>query len=213
MRKALLIQANGNNVRLGRYFKQPKYELYYNGQKIIDHICSITKTLTNVDLFLAIREDTTFKGSVDDNTLKVLKCKPTYRRQDTLKDLLHVFKDYQELIIHDCDVIVNADTLEKLHGNSIAVSTYKNDGLRYGFIELDEKFQFIKGNEKEYETDYISIGAYSVILDQFNKYIETATEESLLHYFNSVGNTSVVYSKTFLNLGDIDSYIANLWKL
>lgn len=213
MRKALLIQANGNNVRLGRFFKQPKYELYYKGRRIIDHICDIAKNLVNVDVFLALREDVCFIKNDNNSILKIIKCKPTYCRQDTLKNLLPFFEAYEELIIHDCDVIINADILQKLKGNSIAVSTYKNDGMRYGFIELDENFQFIKGNEKEYEADYISIGAYSVVLSQFNKYIQTATEESLLHYFNNATNTTVVYSKTFLNLGDIDSYIANLWKL
>ena len=33
--KALLIQANGNNIRLGKYFKQPKYELFFNNERII----------------------------------------------------------------------------------------------------------------------------------------------------------------------------------
>jgi len=214
MRKAILIQANGNNVRLGCFFKQPKYELHYNGSRIIDHICKIVKSLEGVDVFLALREDVQFDKTPDNSVLKILRCKPTYCRQDTLKELLPYFKEYDELIIHDCDVIIDIDVLQRLQGNSIAVSTYKNDGLKYGFIELNETFQFIKGNEKEYEADYISIGAYSVILNQFTEYIQTATEESLLHYFNNTNNnTTVVYSKTFLNLGDIDSYINNLWKL
>ena len=38
MDKCILIQANGNNLRLGRFFKQPKYELFYNNKRIIESI-------------------------------------------------------------------------------------------------------------------------------------------------------------------------------
>ena len=132
MQKALLIQANGNNVRLGKFFKQPKYELYYNGQKIINHICNNIKQLEDTAHFIAIRDDFNFKDT--SGVLNVINCKPTYSRLDTLKNIIEKFDMYNELIIHDCDVIIESNILKKLTNNSIAVSTYKGDGLKYGFI-------------------------------------------------------------------------------
>ena len=54
--KCLLIQANGNNIRLGKYFKQPKYELYYNNERIINSI--IKNNLNIVDkIYVAVRKN------------------------------------------------------------------------------------------------------------------------------------------------------------
>ena len=211
MKKALLIQANGNNMRLSSFFKQPKYELFYNGLKIIEHIYKNVSTLKEYDIFLALRQDAVLTQI--NKQINVIRCKPTYSRIDTLKEVIPHFKKYHELLIHDCDVIISSDVLKKMNGNCIAVSTYKNDGLKYGFIELDDNFQYLKSNEKEYESDYISIGAYSVNLKEFKNYIKNINDDSLLYYFNTCTEPKVVYSKTFINLGDIDSYINNLWKL
>ena len=50
--KTLLIQANGNNIRLSKYFKQPKYELYYNNKRIIDTIIENGKNVVDKMVFL-----------------------------------------------------------------------------------------------------------------------------------------------------------------
>ena len=78
---------------------------------------------------------------------------------------------------------------------------------------ISHNFKYIKGNEKEKETGHITIGAYSVVIDSFCKYLEKATEESLLAYYNQTEDVNVVYSKNHTNLGDINSYIDNLWLL
>lgn len=208
--KALLIQANGNNIRLGKYFKQPKYELYYNNERIINTI--INNASKCVDkIFVAIRKD--FKIKFDTSNVTIIPCEQTTSRLDTLKQCMSYLKDFESIIIHDCDTIIDSYVLDKLDNNSLAITNYKLDGLKYGFVELDQNFNYIKGNEKEMETGHITIGAYCVNNKSFCEYIETANEESLLVYYNKIKNVNVVYSKNHTNLGDIKSYIDNLWLL
>ena len=68
--------------------------------------------------------------------------------------------------------IIDSEVLNKLQHNSLAITNYKLDGLKYGFIELDQNFKYLKGNEKETETGHISIGAYSVEGKSFFDYSE-----------------------------------------
>lgn len=206
--KGLLIQANGNNIRLGKYFKQPKYELYYNNERIIDTIINNSE---NIDVFVAVRKNI----SLNFNTSKVnlIHCDQTTSRLDTLKQCFPHLTNYNSVIIHDCDTIIESNVLSELDNNSLAITNYKLDGLKYGFVELDRNFGYLTGNEKQKETGHISIGAYSVKVDEFNNYLEKATEESLLHYYNQCKKPYVVYSENHINLGDINSYMDNLWLL
>lgn len=208
--KCILIQANGNNIRLGRYFSQPKYELYYNSSRIIDTI--VTNALISADkIFVAIREDVKIK--FDSSKVTLIPCKQTTNRIDTLKQCFPYLQDFASTIIHDCDTIIEPDVLGRLEEDSVAITNYKLDGLKYGFVGLDHNFNYIKGNEKEEETGHITVGAYSVRTTLFSKYLESAVEESLLMYYNQCADVNVVYSKNHINLGDINSYIDNLWLL
>ena len=208
--KSLLIQANGNNIRLGKYFKQPKYELYYNNERIIDTIIN-NGLEKGIDVFVAVRKNIPL--NFDISKVNLIYCDQTISRSDTLKQCFPHLKQYDSVIIHDCDTIIGSDVLGELDNNSLAITNYKIDGLKYGFIELDKNFNYLKGNEKEKETGHISIGAYSVKVKEFTKYLENTTEESLLCYYNQCQNTDVVYSENHTNLGDINSYIDNLWLL
>ena len=209
--KTLLIQANGNNIRLSKYFKQPKYELYYNNKRIIDTIIENGKNVVD-KIYVAVR-----KGSLinfDTTNVTLIECDYTTSRLDTLKQCFKFLPEkYKSVIIHDCDVIIDSEVLNKLQHNSLAITNYKLDGLKYGFIELDQNFKYLKGNEKETETGHISIGAYSVEGKPFFDYLKNATEESLLAYYNQAECVNVVYSKKHTNLGDINSYMNNLWLL
>jgi hypothetical protein len=208
--KCVLIQANGNNIRLGKYFSQPKYELFYNGERIIDTI--IKSATTSADrVFVAVRNNAEIK--FDCSNVVVIPCEQTTSRLDTLKQCFPYLVEYTSTIIHDCDTIIESNVLCKLEKDSVAITNYKLDGLKYGFVGLDHNFNYIKGNEKQKETGHITIGAYSVVTDSFCKYLEEATEESLLAYYNQAKDVSVVYSKNHTNLGDINSYIDNLWLL
>jgi hypothetical protein len=209
--KCILIQANGNNIRLGKFFNQPKYELYFNGDRIINHI--IKNSLeTNNKVFIAIKNKV--KPKFNNNNVEFIYCNETTNRLDTLKQCFGRLKSYSSVVIHDCDTIIESNILKQLDLNSLAITTYKLDGLKYGFVELDNNLQYIKGNEKEMITDHITIGAYSVKTDEFINYMETSTQESLLNYYNQCDvPPKVIYSKSHLNLGDINSYINNLWSL
>ena len=76
------------------------------------------------------------------------------------------------MVIHDCDTIISGEVLSKLSDNSLAITNYKLDGLKYGFVELNQNFKYIKGNEKTTEKGHITIGAYSVNTQNFNKYLK-----------------------------------------
>lgn len=209
--KTLLIQANGNNIRLSKYFKQPKYELYYNNKRIIDTIIENGKNVVD-KIYVAVRKGAPI--NFDTTNVILIECDPTTSRLDTLKQCFKFIPEkYKSVIIHDCDVIIDSEVLNKLQHNSLAITNYKLDGLKYGFIELDQNFRYLKGNEKETETGHISIGAYSVEGKSFFDYLKTATEESLLAYYNQAECVDVVYSKKHTNLGDINSYMDNLWLL
>jgi hypothetical protein len=131
---------------------------------------------------------------------------------DTLKQCFHHLPKYNSVVIHDCDTIISEKVLSKLNDDSLVITNYKLDGLKYGFVELDQNFKYVKGNEKTTEKGHITIGAYSVNTKNFTKYLKDATEESLLEYYNQY-SPKVVYSQTHTNLGDINSYINNLWLL
>jgi len=210
MSKCILIQANGNNIRLGKFFKQPKYELYYNNTRIIESIIKNSSSV-NDNIYIALRENTNINFNTD--KVKLIYCKPTTTRLETLKQCFPYLKDYNSIIIHDCDNIIETQVLRDLNHNSIAITNYKLDGLKYGFVNLDNNFNYLNGNEKQSETGHITIGAYCVDTKEYNKYLKWATKESMLDYYNQCKNVNVVYSNNHTNLGDINSYIENLWLL
>ena len=210
MSKCILIQANGNNLRLGRFFKQPKYELYYKNVKIIETIIKNALSITN-NVFVAVRKN--YNLNFNTENVEIINCDQTETRLETLKQCFPYLDKYESVIIHDCDTIIESQVLKDLNNNSVAITNYKLDGLKYGFINLDNNFKLLNGNEKKVETGHITIGAYSVNIKEYNKYLEWATKESMLDYYNQCKSVDVVYSKNHTNLGDINSYIENLWLL
>lgn len=203
----VLIQANGDNVRLGSFFKQPKYELYYKGKKIIEHIIENAKK-TGKDVYVALRKNT--KINFDTKNINIIFCDKTNTRFETLKQCFNHLKYYESVIIHDCDVIIKDNILKKLNDNSLVVTHYKMDGLKYGFVDLDEDFKYILGNEKKVEKNFITIGAYSVKTNDFIDFSNFNNSDSLLEYYNTDITKSVFLSKEHINLGDIESYFKNL---
>jgi len=210
MSKCILIQANGNNLRLGRFFKQPKYELYYKNIRIIESIIQNALSITD-DVYVAVRKN--FDLNFNTKNVNIINCNQTNTRLETLKQCFPHLEKYKSVVIHDCDTIIESQVLGNLNNNSLAITNYKLDGLKYGFVNLDNNFNYLNGNEKETETGHITIGAYCVNSKEYNKYLKWATKESMLDYYNQCNKTHVVYSKNHTNLGDINSYIENLWLL
>ena len=208
--RCLLIQANGDNVRMGKYFKQPKYELYYKNRRIIDHIIEKGSAIFD-KIYVAVRKGTQI--NFNSSGCEIIYCERTETRVETLKQCFKEIKGFDCVIIHDCDTIIDSDVLEEMSGNSLAITHYKFDGMKYGFVEIDSKMRYLKGNEKQKIQGHITIGAYSVQTENFLDYLENTTDESMLSYYNTQNNSSVVYSKNHINLGDINSYTDNLWLL
>ena len=121
MNKCILIQANGNNLRLGSFFKQPKYELYYKNTRIIDSIIQNSLSITD-NVYVAIRKNTTINFNTD--KIKLIYCEQTTTRLETLKQCFPHLDSYDSVIIHDCDTIIESKVLNNLDYNSVAITNY-----------------------------------------------------------------------------------------
>ena len=99
MNRCLLIQANGNNVRLGKYFKQPKYELYYKNNRIINTIIDNGLKITS-DVYVAIRKNISL--NFDTSKANLIPCDQTTSRLDTLKQCFPYLNEYLHLVVTIC---------------------------------------------------------------------------------------------------------------
>lgn len=206
----ILIQANGNNERLGKFFKQPKHELFFGKKRIIEKIIYECKKLKK-DIFISLREGSEVNFNL--SGCNVIRCSQTFNRIDTLEQCMPHLKSYDSILILDSDVIIKAEVLKLLKHNSIAVGQHPRDGKKYGFIDVDPSFNYITGNEKEKESSHISIGAYSVDSQLFLKYLKSKTgreNESLLNYYNKHNPSDLFFSDSHIVLGDINSYMNQL---
>lgn len=205
----ILIQANGNNLRLGNFFEQPKHELFFGQKRIIERIIDECKE-TGLDIFICLRKGV--KLNFNPQGCKIIECEQTFNRIDTLDQCFKYFKDYHSILVLDSDVIIRANVLKHMSGNSVAVGQYKNDGKKYGFIKVGPLFNYILGNEKQNQESHIAIGAYCVSYNEFVNYLASKLgreNESLLNYYNQ-HKPNLVFSDTHLVLGDMESYINQL---
>lgn len=204
MSRCLLVQANGDGIRMRKYFNIPKHQLYYHGIRIIDHIITKAKVV-NIDCYIATKH----KEHTDYNTIHL---HDTKNRIETLASCLDKLAAYETIIVHDCDVLFQAEMIAAMNDDMIAVSHYKGDGMKYGFVELDKDFAYKHGNEKETATPYITAGMYAVNRERIADFIDANKKkdiQSLLEYYN-VNKPKLLYTKDYLNLGDIESYMHNL---
>ena len=210
MKKCVLIQANGNNERLGKFFDIPKHELFFDGKKILDHILLNCEKL-NCDIFISIRENTKINSEL--KNFKVIECSQTFNRIDTLEQCLKQLENYDSVLVLDSDVIISYEVLKFLNGNSLAVGPYKYDGKKYGFVDVNPSFEYISGNEKENETNYITVGAYSFNKKSFLRFLNlknNRSNESLLNYYN-IEKPKIFFSNSHICLGDINCYMEAIW--
>jgi choline kinase len=204
MTKCVLIQANGDGTRMKDYFQIAKHHLFYKGSRIIEQIVSSVET-AKVDCYIASK----YTENVMFNSIH---CKDTKNRIETIEQCLEKLASYDTIIVHDCDVLFNHNTITAMEGNMISVAHYKGDGLKYGFIEVDQHFKYKSGNEKRTEAEYITSGLYSFETKRMKQFIEKnngLSYDSLLAYYN-VYQPQLLYTNNHTNLGDIDSYMQNL---
>jgi choline kinase len=205
----ILIQANGNNSRLGNFFKQPKHELFFGEKRIIERIIDECRE-TDLDIFICLRIGVNLNFNTEGCT--IIRCEQTFNRIDTLEQCFLHFKNYDSVLILDSDVIIKANVLKRMADNCIAIGQYKNDGKKYGFVKVDPVFKYISGNEKQNQESHITIGAYCVRYNEFVKYLASKSDrqnESLLNYYNQY-RPGLVFSDTHIVLGDIESYVNQL---
>lgn len=204
MNKCVLIQANGDGIRMRNYFDMPKHHLYYQGVRIIEQIIQNVEA-AGLDYYIATKYDERCSD-------KAIHLQPTSNRIETLALCLDRLASYDTIIVHDCDVLFDVDIIAAMEGDMLSVAPYKGDGLKYGFIEIDNRLMYKTGNEKKTEAPYIASGLYAVKTKSIKQFIEknkSASIESLLEYYNE-NKPNLFYTQRHINLGDIDSYMNNL---
>lgn len=200
MNKLVLITANGDGTRMRNFFRMPKHLLYYKGKRIIDTIVESCK-LAKLPYKIASKH---YSGK------DYFLCTGTRTRMETIRQCVKHVKDIDTIIIHDCDIIFPSEHLASISGNTISVSLYKGDGLKYGFVSVDEKLEYKIGNEKESQSEFITTGVYACDFKSFKEFlIQNPNAESMLEYYNH-NKPKLLYVDTYINLGDIESYMNNL---
>lgn len=203
MNKCVLIQANGNGERMREYFDIPKHHVFYKGDRIVNHIIKYIEA-AGIDYYIATKYDENI------NNENIIKCGDTNNRLETLKCCIPYLMKYDSVIVHDCDVIFNTDCIKSIQNDMLSISSYKNDGMKYGFVSVDCDFSYVSGNEKTKEESFITTGIYSFDVNNMIEYLNNnPVTESLLSYYN-LYIPKLYYTKEHINLGDIKSYMNQL---
>lgn len=206
MDKALLITASGDGTRMRDYFGIPKHLIYYNGRRIVDWI-SERGMQAGFEMHLALQLD----DGIEHPNLKKIICGRTESRMETLQVCLPHLQGYKTVLVHDCDVLHSANMLKMMDEDSISVSIYQKDEKKYGFVDIDEKFCYLNGNEKQKEAPLITTGLYSFGMRRMELFFQhnPMPTETMLDYYN-LHHPELIFAKDFINLGDIQSYMNNL---
>lgn len=206
MDKALLITASGDGTRMRSFFGVPKHLLYYKGKRILDKIAE-RGIDAGYEMHLAVQED----DNVEHKNIKKIICGKTETRMETLMVCLPYLQRYRTVLVHDCDVLFSVRMLKLMEEDSISVSIYPKDEKKYGFVDIDEKFSYLNGNEKRKEAPLITTGLYSFGRRRMEMFFENRKHptDTMLDYYN-LHKPELIFALDFINLGDIQSYMNNL---
>jgi dTDP-glucose pyrophosphorylase len=204
--RALLITANGDGTRMKRFFGLPKHSIFYQGKRIHELI-SQRGSSAGFAVYIAVQNN----YEIQTKDAGVIVCGPTQNRMETIHACLPYLERYESILVHDCDVLFEEDMLASMQDDAISVSFYRKDGKKYGFVDIDENFSYLVGNEKQREAPFITTGLYSfsrrrmeLFYEHYNKPIET-----MLDYYN-LHRPRLLFAQDYINLGDIQSYMQNL---
>jgi hypothetical protein len=115
----VIITANGSGERMKSITDGQKFSLYYGEFRILEHLLNefpTAKVLTHYSI-----------PYIDQS--KIIKCKPTSTRKDTLENL----KGMKNVLIVDCDIIV-----QRFHHTFIGDTLFKKGNVNSGLYFIKD---------------------------------------------------------------------------
>jgi hypothetical protein len=112
----------------------PKFSLYYNNKRILEHLLIIfptAKVLTHYSI-----------PYIDQS--KIIKCKPTNSRKETLENL----KGMKNVLIVDCDIFIHSYVIIESNNDVLYKKANINAGL-YKIKDMDITLSKMQGDAIE----------------------------------------------------------------
>jgi hypothetical protein len=131
---SVIITANGSGERMKAITDSPKFSLYYGNKRILEHLLIIfptAKVLTHYSI-----------PYIDQ--FKIIKCKPTKSRKETLENL----KGMKNVLIVDCDILVENMSFAFIQKDILCKKGNVNSGLYY-FAHMDKALAKMQGDAIE----------------------------------------------------------------
>lgn len=177
---------------------RPKHLLYYGGKRIIDHIIEALQPFGDVRVF----------GRFPDHLPRGvwMECGVTESR----KAQLELIRDWQNVLIVDCDVIPVVDghvcdaifyTL--LNSETDAIWYFKSDCPKYGGLEMNDDRRLAAAKERGCWQKRRASGLY------FLKHVGAVVDrmEDPNSIAGGMAGAWMIFEDTFIRVGDVEDYL------
>lgn len=199
----IIITANGNGERMKGLSPRPKHLLYYGGKRIIDHIIEAMQPFGDVRVF----------GRFPDHLPPGvwLECGETESR----KAQLELIRDWENVLIVDCDVIPVFPGVEKqkeffelmCFGDPLfakdTIWYFESDCQKYGGLEMSAGGYLIAAKERGQGHKYRASGLY--FLKHVGTTIDRMTDPNSIA--GGMGGARMIFENTFIRVGDTEDYL------
>lgn len=198
----IIITANGEGSRMKGLGPQPKHLLYYGGKRIVDHIIEALAPFGEVRVF----------GRYPDHLPQGvwMQCGPTASR----KDQLELIRDWENVLIVDCDVIpvFDADSQERADYKALfiqlrnltddAIWFFDSDCPKYGGLEMENGI-LKAAKERGIEHKHRASGLY--FLKHVGTTIDRMTDPNSIA--SGMVGARMIFENTFIRVGDAEDYL------
>lgn len=198
----IVITANGNGERMKGLSPRPKHLLYYGGKRIIDHIIEAMQPFGDVRVFGR------FPDHLPPGTW--MECGETESR----KAQLELIRDWQNVLIVDCDVI---PVFEKDYKNAPpswfsepkvkldkdTIWYFESDCQKYGGLEMSAGGYLAAAKERGQGHKYRASGLY--FLKHVGATIDRMTDPNSIA--SGMIGARMIFENTFIRVGDVEDYL------
>ena len=131
---SVIITANGSGERMKSITDGLKFSLYYGEFRILEHL---------IKEFPDAKVLTSYQIPYIDQS-KIIKCKPTNSRKETLENL----KGMKKVLVIDCDILVPNMSFGFMQKDILFKKGNVNSGLYY-FTDMDKALAKMQGDSIE----------------------------------------------------------------
>lgn len=199
----MIITANGNGERMKGLSPRPKHLLYYGGKRIIDHIIEALQPFGDVRVF----------GRFPDHLPPGvwLECGETESR----KAQLELIRDWENVLIVDCDVIPVFPGVEKqkeffelmCFGDPLfakdTIWYFESDCPKYGGLEMSAGGYLIAAKERGQGHKYRASGLY--FLKHVGATLDRMADPNSIA--SGMDEARMIFENTFIRVGDAADYL------